>query len=368
MHKRVTALILSITILASISQSSIVFATPNYDSQLEEQKAELAEHKTEYDEAKKVVEGIEAEIEKLDVEIEAMLSQIEETETNISELETKIQKAKDDIAQAEKDMQDEKDMYNSRMVAMYETGGTSYLEIILGASDLSDLLSRIQTIKTLSDLDKEIIAELKEKQAEIEEQKANLTEENNTLIDYRKTLLDKKETLDSAKDDQQVLIDDAKKEANSIAVLVQSDQQEVNKTMSLIEAAREATPSYDPSRGATSISSNAVVAYASNYLGRPYRYGATGPSSFDCSGFAQYVFRHFGVSLPRTSSSQSRYGTYVSRENLQPGDLVFFGYPVHHVGIYVGNNSYIHSPHTGDVVKISTLSSRSDFNCGRRVY
>ncbi len=366
MHKKVTALVLSVTILASISQSSTVFATPNYSSQLQEQQAELAEHKKEYNEAKEIVDGIQAEIEKLDVKIEELLCEIEETESKITELEAKIQKAKNDIAQAQKEMQEEKDMYNSRMVALYETGGTSYLEVLMGAENLSDLFSRIQTVKTLSDLDEEIITELKQKQEGIEKQKTELIEKNNTLVAYKETVLEKKEVLDSKKDEQQVLIDDAKKEANKVASLVQSDQADVNRTMALIEAARDATPSYSPSRGAATLSSNSVIAYASNYLGRPYRYGATGPNSFDCSGFVQYVYRHFGVSIPRTSSSQSRYGTYVSRSNLQPGDLVFFGHPVHHVGIYVGNNSYIHAPHTGDVIKISTLS-RSDYNCARRV-
>lgn len=112
----------------------------------------------------------------------------------------------------------------------------------------------------------------------------------------------------------------------------------------------------------------AVVQYAKKFIGTPYAYGASGPSRFDCSGFTSYVYRYFGISLPHSSSGQSGYGIAVSKSNLQPGDLVFFGNGgIHHVGIYVGSGNYIHAPKTGDVVRIASLGSRSDFACARRV-
>ena len=115
-------------------------------------------------------------------------------------------------------------------------------------------------------------------------------------------------------------------------------------------------------------SQNNVVAYATNFIGRPYQWGATGPDTFDCSGFVQYVYSHFGVGLSRTTYTQINEGTYVSRSDLQPGDLVFFGSSgnPHHVGMYVGDNCYIHAPRTGDYIKISPLT-RSDYLTARRV-
>ena len=137
--------------------------------------------------------------------------------------------------------------------------------------------------------------------------------------------------------------------------------------MKQIQQIRNKVPKYTPSRGASSLSSDAVVAYASNFLGTPYRWGANGPSSFDCSGFTKYVFSHFGISLTRTTYTQINEGEYVSRGDLEPGDLVFFGSGTpHHVGIYVGNNSYIHAPSTGDVVKVSAMT-RGDYLSARRV-
>jgi cell wall-associated NlpC family hydrolase len=92
------------------------------------------------------------------------------------------------------------------------------------------------------------------------------------------------------------------------------------------------------------------------YLGIPYRWGGASPSTgFDCSGFVLYVFAKVGVSLPHNAAMQYSYGSPVSRANLQPGDLVFFN-GLGHNGIYIGGNQFIHSPHTGDVVKISSLT------------
>ncbi len=103
----------------------------------------------------------------------------------------------------------------------------------------------------------------------------------------------------------------------------------------------------------------AIVDTAMQYLGVPYVWGGTSPSGFDCSGLVQYVCRQNGISVPRVAASQRGAGTYVSRENLQPGDLVFFsnGGGISHVGIYVGNGNMIHAPQTGDVVKISSIET-----------
>lgn len=102
-----------------------------------------------------------------------------------------------------------------------------------------------------------------------------------------------------------------------------------------------------------------IVATAQKYLGVPYVWGGTSPKGFDCSGLVQYVCRQNGISLPRTAASQRNAGKYVSRADLQPGDLVFFksGGRVSHVGIYIGGGNMIHAPQTGDVVKVSSINS-----------
>ena len=99
--------------------------------------------------------------------------------------------------------------------------------------------------------------------------------------------------------------------------------------------------------------------------GKPYVWAAGGPNSFDCSGLTAYAFRAAGIKLPHSSLSQSKMGQPVSRDQLQPGDLVFFYSPVSHVGIYIGNGKMVHAPTSGDVVKVAPLMS--GFSGARRI-
>jgi cell wall-associated NlpC family hydrolase len=98
-----------------------------------------------------------------------------------------------------------------------------------------------------------------------------------------------------------------------------------------------------------------AVRIALRYLGTPYRWGGASPAGFDCSGFVMYVFSKVGISLPHNAAAQYGVGSPVSRSDLQPGDLVFFD-GLGHVGIYIGGNEFVHAPHTGDVVRVSSMS------------
>ncbi|GAA4223482.1 C40 family peptidase [Actinomadura meridiana] len=101
-----------------------------------------------------------------------------------------------------------------------------------------------------------------------------------------------------------------------------------------------------------------ALRYAMGKLGDPYVWGAAGPSTFDCSGLTMWAYRQVGINLPHYTGSQFNAGTHVSRSQLQPGDLVFFYSDLHHMGMYIGGGKMIHAPHTGDVVKIASMSGR----------
>ena len=117
------------------------------------------------------------------------------------------------------------------------------------------------------------------------------------------------------------------------------------------------------SSGSTGTTANgqAIVNKAKQYLGVPYVYGGASPSGFDCSGLVYYVLKSLGYSPYRTPADQYRQGTYVSKENLQPGDIVFFANTyasgISHVGIYAGNGQFIHAPNSRSVVSYADLTS-----------
>lgn len=120
-------------------------------------------------------------------------------------------------------------------------------------------------------------------------------------------------------------------------------------------------------RQASAATAGDVLAEAAKHRGKAYRYGATGPANFDCSGYTGYVFRQVGVSLPRTSAAQRAALPRVANSDKRPGDLIFThdaGGRVYHVGIYAGGDLMWHSPRTGDVVKLSPIFSRN-YSVGR---
>jgi NlpC/P60 family len=113
-----------------------------------------------------------------------------------------------------------------------------------------------------------------------------------------------------------------------------------------------------------------AVQFAQRLLGVPYRWGGDSPSGFDCSGFVRYVYAHFGLSLPHSSYADFGLGRHVSRGSLRPGDLVFFD-GVGHVGMYVGGGRFIHAPHTGTSVQVTSLDEpwyRSSYDGARRLF
>lgn len=109
-----------------------------------------------------------------------------------------------------------------------------------------------------------------------------------------------------------------------------------------------------------------AVQWAHQELGKPYVWAAAGPDTFDCSGLTMYVYAKAGVSLPHFAASQYDVGRHVSRGELRPGDLLFYGSPIHHVGIYIGNGQMIEAPHTGVDVRIAGID-RSDYVGAARI-
>jgi cell wall-associated NlpC family hydrolase len=116
-----------------------------------------------------------------------------------------------------------------------------------------------------------------------------------------------------------------------------------------------------PSRGAVSAMANAM-----SKIGAPYKWGATGPNAFDCSGLVSWAFKNAGITLPRTSRAMASVGKPVAKSDLRPGDLVFFYKPVSHVGIYIGDGKIVHASSKKSPVKVSSMSGMA-FTTARRI-
>lgn len=385
-HKKVASIVTAAVLLVTMSTTGAVADT--LSDKLKSQQNTLQQHKNQYKSVQNKIANLEAKIEEFDGRIESLMSEIEENRNKIKSIESDIDLAQSEIEKAQKDIEEEQELFNERIKAMYMNGIGGYLEVFLGAEDLSDFIERIEAVKQITELDKKIVNDLKRKQEDLQAKQEKLQKEKSNLKKLNIAQQEKIKKLEEDKKKQNKLIEEAKAQSALYANALKADEEQIAQTKKLIEQAKKryqsaasssktssksTSSSNRPSRGSQSSSSyspDALISYASQFLGTPYVWGATGPNSFDCSGFTKYVYAHFGINLPRVSRDQAEVGTYVSRDDLQPGDLVFFkngDNPVHHVGIYVGNGSYIHAPRTGDVVKISSLSSRSDYAWARRV-
>lgn len=144
----------------------------------------------------------------------------------------------------------------------------------------------------------------------------------------------------------------------SILMLIQTDESAFWKSLE--------TYSVDDAYVTKSVGDQ-IVATAMKYLGVPYVWGGTTPYGFDCSGLVQYVYAENGISISRTTYTQQAEATPVSFDDLQPGDLVFWGYSAYHVGIYIGNGQYIHAPAPGQSVCIQSYGAYPFTSAGRIV-
>jgi peptidoglycan hydrolase CwlO-like protein len=338
LNKRTLAVVFALTL--SVIMNGTVLASP---SSTNSQISEIQKQK----------QDLETKVEKSDNQITEMMKQIDGNKKSIEKITSDIKATGQELTSAENSIKGQQDIFNKRIRAMYIHGTDSYLGVILESDSLSDFISKMDTIKKIVGFDEKIINDLKEKKDTIAKKKEALNNENNKLLALKADNEKQLASFNSTRSEQKNLI--ASLDTKEQALKDADDQSQVEKYSA-------SSPTL--SRGASS-SASAIVAYASTFQGVPYAWGGNGPSSFDCAGFTCYVFAHFGISLERVADQQQQQGTSVSRDELQPGDLVFFGSPAHHVGIYVGDGCMIHAPHTGDVVKISPL--HSDFSGGRRV-
>ena len=314
---------LAVVIIFVLISNTTVLAAP-VNEKLQQQKDSLTIIKTEK-------EQVEMKIEEFDNEIEKIMIKMEDNERKISKTEKSIEVASVEVKKVAKESQKEQGLFNSRMRVMYINGSDGYLSIILDSESFGDFISRVDNIKTVVEFDKKLMVnfeasqkELKEKQQSLNKTKEalqSLQVENKQKIDkimvtkesQNKLVMQLKKKEIVAKELQNKLITENKSNKNISAQIIEP-QVSVNKSLTKISEFKKSVPAYTPSRGGATVSQGAIIAYASNFLGTPYLWGGTTPSGFDCSGFTQYVYAHFGISVGRTTFDQINDGVEVSRD------------------------------------------------------
>ncbi|MBK3493531.1 C40 family peptidase [Viridibacillus sp. YIM B01967] len=376
--KKIFRNVLALTILSvALLQTSPSFASPSTQTKAEHKAAKL-----------------EQKIQKLDNNIIEAMDNVDQLTKKIKRSNEKIDQTKKEIKQTQTEHDLRKALYEERLRAIQGENKSTimlYADIVLSSDGISDFIDRTTAVSQILNSDESLMTELNEKEDKLIESKTSLTKVNEELIEDKKDLAKEMKQIKKDKKKIEKKLEATKKtikEEKAAKRAAKAAQKRAEKAVIEAEkaAASEATKPVQLAAVAPNITktsnqkdvlnltnqkptggdASGVISYAKNFLGVPYVWGGTSPSGFDCSGLMQYVYSSVGISLPRTSSQQQNTGTRVSPNDVQAGDLVFFGSPAYHVGMYIGNGQWLHAPQTGDVVKIASYNP-SMFSSAARV-
>ena len=247
------------------------------------------------------------------------------------------------------------------LVSIYTSrDNQSTLAVVLGATSVDDLVNRIESVQSLSAQDVAVVHQVISFKREVTVRQHTLVHDRRAQTALVQQRAAAKARIASQLGRQQRLYNSIKGEIVHLVAMQHARQ------LALERQAQQRLSTYQPpgqnpvldlSTGLAPPPTqySGVVGIAMQYLGVPYVWGGASPSGFDCSGLVMYVYAQVGVSLPHYTGAQWAMGVPVAYSDLQPGDLVFFD-GLGHVGIYIGGGEFIHAPHTGDVVRIDSLS------------
>jgi len=299
------------------------------------------------------VRQVAREVEELDRRLDIASDDYNEARDAYNKAVERREEADTELEKTEERLETVQTHLNTRAKEVYRSGttGSGVLEVLLGATSFEEFAGLWGLLEDLNRSDAASSAEFKELKAEITALREELLEVEAEAKAQNDRMREARQRAESELSNRRARLRGLEAEVREL-----QRQQAAAEARAAAERARSTTftaggQSFPaPTRQPRS----EVVNIARRYLGVPYRWGGSSPSTgFDCSGFTSYVFRQVGVNLPRTSRAQINAGQRVSRADIRPGDLVFFGNPIHHVGIYAGGGQMIHSPRTGDVVRFA---------------
>jgi cell wall-associated NlpC family hydrolase len=308
------------------------------------------------------LQSLSDSLERARSQYDAATSRLAQTKRDLAENTYELKVARHNLRASERAIR-------QRLVSLYTSDQDSTIEVIFGSKSLDDMITRIDSAKSVTKLDARVLSEVTQFRRSVKEHRRLLSTakaQEEHLVAVRasaKAAIESKiaeqhrllssiqgqiAQLQAAERARQLQI--AAQARSRLLAARQSQQQEVQNTIvgvSAVAPQSDTIVAPPPTHGG-------VVGIAMSQLGTPYVWGGAAPGGFDCSGLVMWAYAQVGVSLPHSSYALYGMGVPVSRDELEPGDLVFFD-GLGHVGIYIGGGEFIHAPHTGDVVKISSL-------------
>jgi peptidoglycan DL-endopeptidase CwlO len=363
--KRLPVVLIALA-LAALAAAGVASATP---AEIQQKKAEA--------------EQVLAQIQEIDAELGLAIEAYNSATLRLDEIEEDIRVNQRHLAIARRAYKTAQGNLANRIVALYVEGEQDVLEVLLGSANLDDLLDRVDSVQRISAQDVAIIEAVRDSRAQIRTLAKKLAkaraEQRNVVASraaQRESIEDKlaerQQLYESIKDQIVQLEAEERERQRRLAEEAERRREAERAAAAAAEssAAAASSAAASSSGGSTATEEVAVasevtsappaqyggvVDVAMQYLGTPYVWGGASPAGFDCSGLVVYAYGQIGVSLPHYTGALWQMGSSVSSDQLAAGDLVFFN-GLGHMGIYIGGGQFIHSPHTGDVVKISSLS------------
>ncbi|MFJ4693437.1 NlpC/P60 family protein [Streptomyces sp. NPDC088766] len=290
---------------------------------------------------------VKSKVDKLYEDAEQATEKYNGAKEKQEKLQKEISTIQDNVARGQEELNELRESIGQAAAAQYRSGSIDPSLQLLLSSDPDDYLDKASTADQLSAQQVESLKKIQDKQRELAQDRAEASDKLADLASTRTELGKKKKEV-------QAKLAEARKLLNTLTA-----EEKAALAASDARASRDAGERVDlGNTGAASGRAMAAFQAAQSKIGSPYSYGATGPSTFDCSGLTSWAFAQAGVSIPRTSQAQANAGTRIySQSDLKVGDLVIFYGDQHHVGFYAGNGQVLHAPRTGTVVRYESINN-----------